>query len=117
MVDSLIQIAKIPYRIGFTAYAALRFIPIYQNEAQVILNAHQIRGVGEEGKSFASKFRLYRSLLVPLLVSGLRRAQAASIAMDSRAFGAHDKRTEIREATVSRATIAFVLAHVMWGTR
>lgn len=115
MVESLIQIARVPYRIGYTAYAALRFIPIYEYEAQVILNAHQIRGVGEEGKSLGSKFRLYRSLLVPLLVSGIRRAQAAAIAMDSRAFGAYDKRTILEKARVSRSTIVFVLIHIAIG--
>lgn len=115
MVESLIQVARIPYRLGYTAYAALRFIPIYENEAQVILNAHQIRGVGEEGKSIRSRFRLYRSLLVPLLVSGIRRAQAASIAMDSRAFGAYDKRTILEEAKVSKSTIIFVLIHIAIG--
>jgi energy-coupling factor transport system permease protein len=112
MVDSLIQVARIPYRLGYTAYATLRFIPLYENEAQVIINAHQIRGVGETGKSLGSKLRLYRSLLVPLLVSGIRRAQAASIAMDSRAFGAYEKRTFIRKATVSRSAIAFVCVHI-----
>jgi len=115
MVESLIQIARVPYRLGYTAYAALRFIPIYQNEARVILNAHQIRGVGDEGKSFASRFKLYRSLLVPLLVNGIRRAQAASIAMDSRAFGAYDNRTVLHKATVSKATKAFVLLHIVMG--
>ena len=115
MVESLIQIARVPYRIGYTAYAALRFIPIYEYEAQVILNAHQIRGVGEEGKSLGSRFKLYRSLLVPLLVSGIRRAQAASIAMDSRAFGAYDKRTILEKAQVSRSTIVFVLIHIAIG--
>lgn len=113
MVDSLIQIAKVPYRIGYVAYATLRFIPLYENEAQVIINAHQIRGVGETGKSLASKFRLYRSLLVPLLVSGIRRAQAAAIAMDSRAFGAYDQRTVIQELKLSKSEIVFVLAHVL----
>jgi energy-coupling factor transport system permease protein len=115
MVESLIQVAKIPYRIGYTAYAVLRFIPIYENEAQVIINAHQIRGVGETGKSLGSRVKLYRSLLVPLLVSGIRRAQAASIAMDSRGFGAFAKRTTIRETRVSRSTVAFVLMHVAIG--
>jgi energy-coupling factor transporter transmembrane protein EcfT len=109
MVESLIQVAKIPYRIGYTAYAVLRFIPLYENEAQVIINAHQIRGVGETGKSLGSRVKLYRSLLVPLLVSGIRRAQAASIAMDSRGFGAFARRTTIREVGVSRSTVAFVL--------
>ena len=115
MVESLIQVAKVPYRIGYTAYAALRFVPIYENEAQVIINAHQIRGVGETGKSLKSKARLYRSLLVPLLVSGIRRAQAASIAMDSRGFGAYAKRTVIHEVKVSRSTIVFVLIHIAVG--
>ena len=113
MVDSLIQIAKVPYRIGYVAYATLRFIPLYENEAQVIINAHQIRGVGETGKSIASKFKLYRSLLVPLLVSGIRRAQASAIAMDSRAFGAYEQRTALEDMKLSRAEIAFVLAHVV----
>ena len=54
-------------------------------------------------------------MLIPLLVSGIRRAQAASIAMDSRAFGAFAKRTNIRETKVSRSTIAFVLAHIGVG--
>jgi energy-coupling factor transport system permease protein len=112
LVDSLIQVAKIPYRIGYTAYAAMRFIPIYENEAQLIINAHQIRGVGEVGKGFLSKMRLYRSMLIPLLVSGIRRAQAASIAMDSRGFGAYEKRTVLKEVKVSTLTKVFVLIHI-----
>jgi energy-coupling factor transport system permease protein len=115
MVESLIHVAKVPYRIGYTAYAVLRFIPIYENEAQVIIDAHQIRGVGETEKSFWSRARLYRSLLIPLLVSGIRRAQAAAIAMDSRGFGAFAKRTVIREPKVSRSTVVFVLLHIVVG--
>jgi energy-coupling factor transport system permease protein len=113
MVDSLIQLARVPYRIGYVAYATLRFIPIYQNEAQVIINAHMIRGVGETSKSIKSQFKLYRSLLVPLLVSGIRRAQAAAIAMDSRAFGAYDTRTTIEDVRVTKADLAFVAVHVL----
>jgi energy-coupling factor transport system permease protein len=112
MVESIIQVARVPYRIGYVAYATLRFIPLYENEAQVIINAHQIRGVGETGKSLKSQFKLYRSLLVPLLVSGIRRAQASAIAMDSRGFGAYDKRTVLEEIKISKAEIAFVLAHI-----
>jgi energy-coupling factor transport system permease protein len=113
MVESIIQIARVPYRIGYVAYANLRFIPLYENEAQVIINAHQIRGVGETGKSLKSQFRLYRSLLVPLLVSGIRRAQAAAIAMDSRAFGAYDTRTAVEEVRAARTDVAFLAAHVL----
>jgi energy-coupling factor transport system permease protein len=112
LVESLIQVGKVPYRLGYTAYAVLRFIPLYENEMQVMSNAHLIRGVGETGKGLLSKVRLYWSLLVPLLVSGIRRAQALSIAMDSRGFGAFDRRTILREVTVDRATVLFVLLHI-----
>jgi energy-coupling factor transport system permease protein len=103
----------VPYRIGYTAYAVLRFIPLYENESQIMMNAHQIRGVGETGKGPLSRLKLYRSTLIPLLVSGIRRAQRLSIAMDSRAFGAHDKRTVLHEVKVDRATVVFVSVHIL----
>jgi energy-coupling factor transport system permease protein len=93
-------------------YAAMRFIPLYENEAVVVQNAHLVRGVGEAGKSIQSRLKLTWSLLVPLLVSGIRRAQAAAIAMDSRGFGAYNHRTILHKAEVSRATKVFVWAHI-----
>jgi energy-coupling factor transport system permease protein len=113
MVESLIQVARVPYRIGYAMYAALRFIPLFENEAQVIMNAHLIRGVGETGHDIRSRLKLSRSLVVPLLVSGIRRARAAAIAMDSRCFGAYDRRTILHPATVTRPAVLFCLAHVM----
>lgn len=115
MVESLIQVAHVPYRIGFAMYAALRFIPLFENEFQVIMNAHLIRGVGETGHDVRSRLKLARSLVVPLLVSGIRRARAAAIAMDSRGFGAYDRRTVLHPATVSRSVIMFVLVHLVFG--
>jgi energy-coupling factor transport system permease protein len=113
MVESFIQVGRIPYRIGYTAYAVLRFIPLYENEAQIMMHAHQIRGVGETGKGPLARLKLYRSTLIPLLVSGIRRAQRLSIAMDSRAFGAYEKQTVLHEVKVDRATVVFVLLHIL----
>ncbi len=112
MVASLIQVARVPYRIGYTMFAALRFIPLYENEARIITNAHSIRGVGEMGKSLRSRIKLTWSLIIPLLVSGIRRARIAAVAMDSRAFGAYDRRTDLHLAQVARSDVVFVLIHV-----
>lgn len=112
LVESLIQVAHVPYRIGYTMYAALRFIPLYENEAQVIMNAHQIRGVGGT-RGPLERLKLVISLTVPLLVSGIRRARAAAIAMDSRGFGAYDRRTNLRVVRVPPSSIAFFGAHVV----
>ncbi|MCC7361540.1 MAG: energy-coupling factor transporter transmembrane protein EcfT [Anaerolineales bacterium] len=115
MVESLVQIARVPYRIGFAMYAALRFIPLFENEAQVINNAHLIRGVGETGRDPLSRLRLTSSLVVPLLVSGIRRARSAAIAMDSRCFGAYDRRTVLHPQQATPAALWFVLAHLAVG--
>ena len=116
LVESVIQVARVPYRIGFTLYAALRFIPLLENEAQVLANAHRVRGVGAGGSQWGpvgrwvAQLRLSASLLVPLLVSGLQRARVMALAMDSRAFGAYTERTVLHPAVVTWAARLFVLA-------
>lgn len=112
MVESLVQIGKIPYRYGYVVYNAIKMIPLYENEFIIIQNAHQIRGVGGEGKGVFSKLRLNFSLLVPLLVGGLRRAQSSAIAMDSRAFGAYAKRTILNEMKITVVEKIFVILHL-----
>ncbi len=117
LVESVIQVARVPYRLGFTLYAALRFIPVLENEAQVLANAHRVRGVGANAIQWGplgrwvAQLRLSASLIVPLLVSGLRRARLTALAMDSRAFGAYTERTVLHPAVVTWGARLFVLAH------
>lgn len=113
MVGSLVQIGRVPYRFGYVVYNAIKLIPLYENEFIIIQNAHQLRGVGKGGKSVFSRLRLNFSLLVPLLVGGLRRAQASAIAMDSRAFGAYTKRTNLYEMKISVIEKIFVILHIL----
>lgn len=112
MVESLIQVGRLPYRLGYVAYATLRFIPIYEYEFELLRKAHLVRGVGRGKRGPLARFRLYGGLLVPLLVSGIRRAQASSIAMESRGFGAYSQRTRLMALRVRPETRVFVLAHV-----
>lgn len=108
LVQSLMQVAKLPYRIGYTLYTALRFIPLAYEEHKNITNAHLIRGVGFSNIGIFSKLSLFKSTIVPLLINGIRRAQEVSIAMDSRAFGAYKKRTIVDEIKVRTSDKIFV---------
>jgi energy-coupling factor transport system permease protein len=108
LVQSLMQVAKLPYRIGYTLYAALRFIPLAYEEYKNITNAHLIRGVGFSNIGIFSKLSLFKSTIVQLLINGIRRAQEVSIAMDSRAFGAYKKRTIVDEIKVRTSDKIFV---------
>lgn len=93
MIYDMVARLHLPYRFAFAFYTAIRFIPIFETEAYNILNAHMIRGSGEIEKGLSGKLKVYKRLGVPLLISGLRKAKMAAIAMDSRAFGAYTKRT------------------------
>ncbi len=109
LVQSLMQVAKLPYRIGYTLFAALRFIPLAYEEHKNITNAHLVRGVGFSRIGLFSKLNLLKSSVIPLLISGIRKAQDVSIAMDSRGFGAYKKRTIIDEIKVRNQDRIFVI--------
>jgi len=109
MVQSLMQVAKVPYRIGYTLYAALRFIPSVYEEYKNITNAHLIRGVGFSRIGLYSRLKLLKSSIIPLLISGIRRAQEISIAMDSRGFGAYKERTIVNKIEIKSLDKVFVI--------
>jgi energy-coupling factor transport system permease protein len=82
------------YRAAFTITSAFNLIPLFEDEARAIMDAQKLRGRRsfEEG-SFLSKLKAYPSLVIPLVLGAMRKAQAAGIAMDARAFGAYKTRT------------------------
>jgi energy-coupling factor transport system permease protein len=83
----------VPYRIGYTALAAFRFVPRFGHELSVIRAAHRVRGHHGGRGPFARLARGW-GYIVPLLAGAIRHAERVALAMDSRAFGAHETRTE-----------------------
>nr|WP_246256444.1 energy-coupling factor transporter transmembrane component T [Isoptericola halotolerans] len=92
-VRALTQQARLPYRIGYAALAALRFVPRFSHELEVIRGAHRVRGVAPGRGPFAA-VRRQAGYVVPLLAGGIRHAERVSLAMDARGFGAHPRRTD-----------------------
>lgn len=93
LVRSSIQHLKLPYRIGYTALAAYRFVPRFGYELESIRQAHRVRGMSP-GRGPIASTRRSMGYVVPLLTGAIRHAGRVSLAMDARAFGAHDTRTE-----------------------
>ncbi|MRG59409.1 energy-coupling factor transporter transmembrane protein EcfT [Agromyces sp. CFH 90414] len=98
LVRAMVQNLRVPYRIGYTALAALRFVPRFGHELEVIRAAHRVRGT-DHGRGPIAWLRRTVGLAIPLLASAIRHAERVALAMDARAFGAHRTRTE---RTVSR---------------
>lgn len=93
LVRALVQNLRVPYRIGYTALAALRFVPRFGHELEVIRAAHRVRGI-DRGRGPVAAVRRTLTLAIPLLASAIRHAERVALAMDARAFGAHPTRTE-----------------------
>ncbi|WP_341976182.1 energy-coupling factor transporter transmembrane component T [Microbacterium sp. LWO13-1.2] len=87
------QQLRVPYRIGYTALAAFRFVPRFGHELAVIRAAHRVRG-HHGGSGPFSRIARGWGYIVPLLAGAIRHAERVALAMDSRAFGAHPTRTE-----------------------
>lgn len=93
LVRASVQQLRVPYRIGYTALAAFRFVPRFGHELSVIRAAHRVRGHHGGSGPFARIARGW-GYIVPLLAGAIRHAERVALAMDSRAFGAHTTRTE-----------------------
>ncbi|MCD2441368.1 energy-coupling factor transporter transmembrane protein EcfT [Agromyces sp. SYSU K20354] len=92
-VRAMVQNLRVPYRIGYTALAALRFVPRFGHELEVIRAAHRVRGTDTRRGPVAA-VRRGIGYAIPLLASAIRHAERVALAMDARAFGAHATRTE-----------------------
>ena len=93
LVRASVQQLRVPYRIGYTALAAFRFVPRFGHELEVIRQAHRVRGAHGGRGPFAAVARWF-GYIVPLLAGAIRHAERVALAMDARAFGAHPDRTE-----------------------
>jgi energy-coupling factor transport system permease protein len=93
LVRASIQQLRVPYRIGYTALAAFRFVPRFGHELSVIRAAHRVRG-HHGGRGPIARLARGWGYIVPLLAGAIRHAERVALAMDSRAFGAHPTRTE-----------------------
>ena len=82
------------YRIAFIITTAFNMIPLFEEEGRIIMDARKLRGMRAfESRSFFTRLKAYPALVVPLVLGAMRKAQLASVVMDSRAFGVYKTRT------------------------
>ena len=108
LVRASVQQLRVPYRIGYTALAAFRFVPRFGHELSVIRAAHRVRG-HHGGRGPFSRIARGWGYIVPLLAGAIRHAERVALAMDSRAFGAHSTRTERHLVPFRARDIVFIV--------
>lgn len=89
------QQLRVPYRYVHAARAALVIAPSVAENFQIITLAHKVRGTVSARGPLGWLGR-QASVVVPLMAGGIRTGERLALAMDARAFGASDRRTERR---------------------
>lgn len=113
---SLIGLGNAVHTMAMTMTIALRFIPTLIEETQKIMNAQKARGADLESGGVIKRIKALLPILIPLLISSVRRAYELAEAMECRCYNGGKGRTKFRvmkfSATdgISVIIIAFVCA-------
>ena len=86
LANACVEKLHIPYRYAFTFTTALRFVPIFSQEMNAIMEAQTARGVEYDTKNPLKKLRLMLPLCVPLLLSSVSKTDATALAAEQRGF-------------------------------
>jgi energy-coupling factor transport system permease protein len=100
--------SRVPYEFSFAFTTAVRFVPVLAEEAQTIMDAQKARGLELEKGNFLKRIRNYVPVLIPLIVSAIRRSLELAEAMESRAWGATKKRTNLYALKLHRGDFALL---------
>ncbi len=105
--------SRVPYEFAFAFTTAVRFVPVLAEEAQTIMDAQKARGLELEKGNLLKRIRNYVPVLIPLIVGAIRRSLELAEAMESRAWGAAKKRTNLYSLRLHRGD--YVLLAVTVG--
>jgi energy-coupling factor transport system permease protein len=96
------------------AVIAIKFVPIFIAEMERLSRAYTARGVPfDEGGALVRARRLGR-LLIPIVISGFRRADLLTTAMDTRCYQGGRNRTKLRRLHATGTDWLILLLVLAW---
>lgn len=118
-IESLLSPLKI-FRVPVHDFAmmmtiALRFIPTLIEETDKIMSAQKARGANFETGSLFSRAKALLPVLIPLLVSAIRRASELAVAMECRCYTGGEGRTKLKRLQLRPWDWVFLLVVLVFG--
>ena len=99
--------------IGLVLFIAIRFIPILHEEFLAIRNAQIIRGVDFTG-NFIARARKMTSIIVPVLIAAISRADELALAMEARGYRSGAPRTFYTRTRFGYQSALFALSSTIF---
>lgn len=84
---------------------ALRFIPTLVDETDKLMNAQKARGADFESGGIIKRIKALIPVLIPLLISSVRRAGELAEAMESRCYSGNGIRTRMKQLRFTKIDI------------
>jgi len=110
-----------PYRVGFAISTSLRLVPTIASSTVTISQAQRSRGLDLDSGNILERIRKFLPLLVPVFISTIRSTNIFGMALESKGFGAREKRTyylhlQMRPAdyAVLAFSFVFVIASIVF---
>ncbi len=96
---------------------ALRFIPTLIEETQKIMNAQKARGADLENGKLIERIKALVPILIPLLISSVRRAYELAEAMECRCYNGGEGRVRMKQLKYnSNDVISFIIVLIVTAT-
>ena len=112
--NALVEKLGIPYKYAFSLTTAIRFIPVFINDMQAVMEAQKARGVEFDTKNIFKKIGLILPLCVPLLISSVKRIEVSALSAELRGFNFREKNSSYKQYKFgANETIALFLSATM----
>lgn len=110
--QALIQM-RVKFEFAFAMSMAMRYVPTLAQEAYSIMDAQKARGVELDKGNPIRRIRNIVPIIVPLIIVSIRRALSIAESMESRGFGACEKRTYMDRLRFRKGDWVVVLVSVL----
>ena len=110
--NACMEVLHIPYRYAFTFTTALRFVPVFSQEMNAIMEAQTARGVEYDTKNPVRRMQLMLPLCVPLLVSSVGKTDATALAAEQRGFYLRTRESSYKRYPLGGRDVAVLVACV-----
>ena len=112
-----LKVIKVPvHEMAMMISIAFRFIPILIEETDKIMKAQIARGADFESGGLIKKAKSLIPLLVPLLISAIKRALDLATAMEARCYNGGEGRTKMKPLKYKKCDyVAYVVQGIYLG--